>query len=111
MNHPETQAGSIRIALAQISTQVGNCVANTDRVIEIIQRAKQELNARVVVFPELTLTGYPPEDLLLRADFLAQCTAQIARIAEAAREVAVVIGAPQRRPNSNQLINAALVLD
>jgi NAD+ synthase (glutamine-hydrolysing) len=112
MNHPETQIGSIRIALAQIGTQVGNCVANADRVIETIHRAKQELNARVIVFPELTLTGYPPEDLLLRADFLAQCSAQIARIATAAHDVAVVIGAPQRRtPHTTQLINAALVID
>jgi NAD+ synthase (glutamine-hydrolysing) len=112
MSLPNSQTGSIRVALAQISTQVGDCVANADRVIELIQRAKRELNARVIVFPELTLTGYPPEDLLLRADFLAQCTAQIARIAEAAHDVAVVIGAPQRRtPHTAQLINAALVID
>ena len=111
MNLPATQPGSIRIALAQMSTQVGDCIANADRVIELIERAKKTLNARVIVFPELTLTGYPPEDLLLRADFLAQCTAQIARITAAAQEVAVVIGAPQQNPANGTLINAALVID
>ncbi len=116
-----TEAGAVRIALAQVSTQVGNCIANADRVIETISRARQELGARVVVFPELTLTGYPPEDLLLRHDFLAQCDAQIERIATAAHDMAVIIGAPRRMNGSTgihqpddtpaALENAAIVID
>ncbi len=112
MSIPAVEPGSIRIALAQIGTQVGDCIANADRVIETIKRAKHELNARVVVFPELTLTGYPPEDLLLRDDFLTQCSAQIERIAAAASDIAVVIGAPLRLTlDSSRLINAAIVID
>lgn len=112
MSLPAVEPGSIRIALAQIGTQVGDCIANADRVIETIKRAKHELNARVVVFPELTLTGYPPEDLLLRDDFLTQCSAQIERIAAAASDIAVVIGAPLRLTlDSSRLINAAIVID
>ncbi|MHB9021386.1 MAG: NAD+ synthase [Halothiobacillus sp.] len=112
MSLPAVESGSIRIALAQIGTQVGDCIANADRVIETIKRAKHELNARVVVFPELTLTGYPPEDLLLRDDFLTQCSTQIERIAAAASDIAVVIGAPLRLTlDSSRLINAAIVID
>lgn len=102
--------GCIRIALAQISTQVGNCVGNADRMLAAIARARQELQAQVIVFPELTLTGYPPEDLLLRADFLAQCEAQVHRIAAAAPDLTVIFGLPNRLSNG-QLTNAALVLD
>ncbi len=104
------QPGAIRITLAQISTQVGNCVGNADRMIAAIVRARQEMAAQVIVFPELTLTGYPPEDLLLRADFLAQCEAQIYRIAAAAPDMAVIFGLPARLPDG-RLGNTAVVLD
>lgn len=109
------EAPSLRIALAQISTRVGDCVANADRVIDMIARAQRELGARVIVFPELTLTGYPPEDLLLREDFLVQCETQLERIAQAAGKMAVVIGTPlrlpERAPNGHDLANAAVVID
>ncbi|MDA3875708.1 MAG: hypothetical protein PF483_01320, partial [Halothiobacillus sp.] len=90
--------GALRIALAQITTRVGDCVANANRVIDMMARARQELDARVIVFPELTLTGYPPEDLLLREDFLVQCETQLERIAQAAGDMAVIIGTPLRLP-------------
>ncbi|ANJ67206.1 NAD+ synthase [Halothiobacillus diazotrophicus] len=110
-----SDASALRIALAQITTRVGDCVANADRVIEMMARARRELGARVVVFPELTLTGYPPEDLLLREDFLAQCETQLARIAEAAGDMAVVIGAPLRVPDDAPpglaITNAAVVIE
>lgn len=110
-----TDASALRIALAQITTRVGDCVANADRVIEMMGRARQELGARVIVFPELTLTGYPPEDLLLREDFLAQCEAQLERIAQVAGDMAVVIGTPLRAstptPNGQNITNAAVVID
>ena len=107
--------GALRIALAQITTRVGDCVANANRVIDMMVRARQELGARVIVFPELTLTGYPPEDLLLREDFLVQCEAQLERIALAAGDMAVVIGTPLRLPGhplkAHGIANAAVVID
>jgi len=99
---------SLRIALAQLSTRVGDCQANADRMLELVQRAKDELQARVVVFPELALTGYPPEDLLLRTDFLANCEAAVERIAREAGDMTVVVGAPGHM--DGHLQNQALVI-
>ncbi len=61
---------SIKIAIAQINFLVGNIAANAQHIIESAHQAR-ELGADIVVFPELTITGYPAEDLLLRKDFIA----------------------------------------
>lgn len=102
-------APSLRIVLAQVSTRVGDCQANADRVLEWVQRARAELQARVIVFPELTLTGYPPEDLLLRADFLTSCKAAVDRIAREAGDITIIIGAPGHM--DGHLQNQALVIE
>ena len=57
---------TLNILMAQMNTLVGDFEGNTTRVIEIVKRAEAVHEAPVVVFPELTLSGYPPEDLLLR---------------------------------------------
>jgi len=56
----------IQIALAQINLCVGDINGNTQRIIGKIHQAKDELHADIVIFPELAITAYPPEDLLLR---------------------------------------------
>ena len=56
---------TIRIVMAQINLHVGDLKGNADQVIQAVIRARDELKADLVIFPELTLTGYPPEDLLL----------------------------------------------
>ena len=56
---------SLRVGLAQINTTVGDLDGNVARVLEYVGRARN-LGVDVVAFPELTVTGYPPEDLLLR---------------------------------------------
>ena len=56
----------LKIAIAQVNLLVGDIEGNADKVIETAKNAQQHLGADAVVFPELTLTGYPPEDLLLR---------------------------------------------
>ncbi|HTM01466.1 MAG TPA: nitrilase-related carbon-nitrogen hydrolase, partial [Candidatus Omnitrophota bacterium] len=61
----------VRIALAQVNPTVGDLPGNTRKVIEFIGRAR-EMGAELVAFPELVLTGYPPEDLLLRPEFIDQ---------------------------------------
>lgn len=60
----------LRIVLAQLNFTVGDIEANFEKHCEAAKRARDELKADVIVFPELSLTGYPPEDLLLRNDFI-----------------------------------------
>ena len=59
---------TIRIAIAQINTTVGDFTGNAAKVLDYIQKA-QRGGAQLIVFPELTITGYPPEDLLLKEKF------------------------------------------
>lgn len=100
----------LKIALAQINTRVGDCHANASRVIEMVERARKEIDARLVVFPELTISGYPPEDLLLRNDFVDSCERELARIATQVGNVAVMIGTPGRDADGH-LQNQAVVID
>ena len=69
----------VRIAMAQTNTTVGDLEGNTTKTIEAIQRAKEE-NIDIVTFPELTITGYPPQDLLLKPQFLTDNRDMLDRI-------------------------------
>ncbi len=84
----------LRLALAQMNPTVGDLEGNTNAVLAILDEAKSR-GAHVAVFPEMAVTGYPPEDLLLRPQFLADAKTQLDRIVEASRGVAVVVGAPE----------------
>ncbi|WP_457095444.1 NAD+ synthase [Lysobacter sp. P5_B9] len=86
---------TLRIAMAQFDFPVGAVAKNADRLIEMIASARDEYGADVVLFPELALSGYPPEDLLLRPAFLADCEAAIGRIARAATGIVAIVGWPQ----------------
>jgi hypothetical protein len=59
----------LRVALAQINTTVGDLVGNRDKILAWMDRAR-EMKANIVAFPEMAITGYPPEDLLLKPDFV-----------------------------------------
>lgn len=98
---------SIKIALAQLNFSVANIKANSAAIINAANQARQQL-ADVVVFPELCVTGYPPEDLLLRDDFIRQAEQAVSVIAAQVHGIDVVIGYPQRK--NGQLYNAAAVL-
>ncbi len=105
----------LRIAIAQLNLMVGDIPGNARRVIENIHKARDVLGAHVVIFPELTLTGYPPEDLLLRPDLYPRVDGALRDIAQATRGVAknidVVIGYPRRSDqNSNTIHNACAYL-
>ncbi len=85
----------LRFALAQQDFTVGAVSANADRVIELATAARN-LEARLLVCPELALCGYPPEDLLLRPGFLDACDAAVARIAKGCQGIDVLLGHPVR---------------
>ena len=99
----------MNICMAQINTLVGDIAGNTQRVLEVATRLRAEQSADLVVFPELTLTGYPPEDLLMRAN-LGQRTerALTSLCRELPKDMTVVIGYP--RVKGQGLFNAAGVI-
>ena len=99
---------SLRIALAQFDFPVGAIASNADRIAAMIAEARDEYRAGLVLFPELALSGYPPEDLLLRPSFLADCEAALQRIAESTHGIVAVVGWPQAA--GAVVYNAASVL-
>ena len=82
---------SFRLALAQLNPTVGDIEGNTARIIEFVEQAR-ERGADLVAFPELAITGYPPEDLLFKTSFLQANVAAMQRVVAAARDIAVVVG-------------------
>ncbi len=96
----------VRVALAQINTTVGDLRANAKLVEKMVRRAADG-GAAIVAFPELTLSGYPPEDLLFRRRFVSDCEALLGDLACSSGETAVVIGYPRRVGGT--LRNAAAV--
>ncbi len=88
----------LRLAMAQIDLLVGDVSANTERVIESAHRARDELDADLIVFPELTLTGYPPEDLLLRPGLQALVDTALDRIRTQLSGIHVLVGHPEQTP-------------
>lgn len=85
----------INIVMAQINPLVGDIQGNTDTVIRYIQEAQEQYQADVVIFPELTLCGYPPEDLLLRDSMNTRIQAALDRLASESFSSAVVLGYPR----------------
>ncbi|MDR2872769.1 MAG: NAD+ synthase [Xanthomonadaceae bacterium] len=98
----------LRIALAQFDFPVGAVARNAERIAQMIIQARDEHHADLVVFPELAVSGYPPEDLLMRAGFVADCAAVLRRIAEQVRGIVAVVGWPEY--DGVRLYNAASVL-
>ena len=90
-------AATVRIALAQANFLVGDIDGNTDKVIDLAVKARDELSANAIVFPELTLTGYPPEDLLLRRGLYEQVDEGLSRILEEIAGIDVILGYPVRK--------------
>jgi NAD+ synthase (glutamine-hydrolysing) len=84
----------VRVALAQINTVVGDIDGNADRVAAALADAV-EAGADVALVPELAISGYPPEDLLLRPAFAAACRAALERVARGVRRGLAVVGFPE----------------
>jgi NAD+ synthase (glutamine-hydrolysing) len=83
----------VRLALAQMNTVVGDLSGNRDRIVARIEQAR-EAGADLVLFPELAVTGYPPEDLLLRPGFLRAAAATLDAIAAETKDIAALVGTP-----------------
>ncbi|MBI5178407.1 MAG: NAD+ synthase [Nitrospinae bacterium] len=97
----------IRIALAQVNPVMGDFAGNERLIAGQIAKAR-EAGAALVVFPELVVTGYPPEDLLYKRKFITQSWAVVDRLASATRGIAAIIGFPHEREGN--LFNAAAVM-
>tara|TARA_R110002072_G_scaffold302854_1_gene489181 strand:+ start:16668 stop:18356 length:1689 start_codon:yes stop_codon:yes gene_type:complete len=105
----ENLMSTLNILMAQMNTLVGDFDGNTTKVIESIVQAEQQYENPVVVFPELTLSGYPPEDLLLRPSIEPRVTQSLSRICDAmVGSGYAVIGYPLRVEGT--LYNVAGVL-
>ena len=96
---------SFRLALAQINTTVGDIPGNTAKILDYLERARQA-HADLVAFPELAITGYPPEDLVLRPAFLKDNLAAMETVVAASRGIAVMVGFVSVDPDT---ANAAAV--
>ena len=101
-------SNTLRIALAQFDFPVGDVAGNEARIAAMIAEARDGHGADLVLFPELAISGYPPEDLLLRPRFLADCEAALQRIAATTQGIVAVVGWPQSA--GSVVYNAASVL-
>ena len=99
-------ASPLRVALAQIDATVGDIQGNARKISDYTARAREH-GAQLVVFPELCLTGYPPEDLLLKPDFLDAASAALDELASQTRGIVALLGFPER---AEDVYNAAALL-
>ncbi len=98
---------TIRVALAQINPTVGDLAGNTDLVIDYIGLART-IGADLIAFPELALTGYPPEDLLLKPHFVRDNLEALDRVIGAAEGLIVIVGFVDT--DGSDIYNAAAVI-
>ncbi len=97
---------AVQLCLIQERFLVGDIKANTRKILSLMQQAEQE-GADIAIFPELALSGYPPEDLLMRQGFIRQTEEAIRQIASSSTDMIVVFGAPVH--HENLLYNSAVV--
>ena len=98
----------VHIAFAQLNFWVGDIVGNVEKMIAAADVACTQRQADVIVFSELSLTGYSPEDLLLRKDFLDAADQGVERLRQYSSNIAMIVGAPVRQ--QGKLYNSALYL-
>ncbi|EON90688.1 NAD+ synthetase [Marinobacter lipolyticus SM19] len=104
-----TSTRKLCVVMAQLDFLVGDIQGNTQAVIEAAQKAHNEHGADILVFPELCLTGYPPEDLLLRPSLELRVSEALETLRGANLKPAIVIGAPVRQ--GGLLYNSAVVIE
>lgn len=97
---------TVRIALAQINPTVGELEGNAEKIISFI-RAAEDYSADIIAFPELSVTGYPPEDLLLKPQFIRDNLDALKKIKEEVWDITAIIGFVDRK---NDIYNAAAII-
>ncbi len=97
----------LTVALAQLDLIVGDMAGNTARILDYSERARDELQADLVVFPELALSGYPPEDLLFHSGLRRRVNDSLDEIRERARGIAVLVGFPEYQDDT--IYNSSVV--
>ncbi len=98
----------LRFALAQLNYMVGDIEGNVGKIISAAQRARDELGADAVVFTELAISGYPPDDLLLRQDFIQACQRGLERVRYHIAGIEMIVGFPEYY--ESKVYNSAAVL-
>src|SRR5688500_15088967 len=98
--------GRLRVALAQMNVTVGDLTGNARAISDRIEQARAA-GAHVVAFPELAITGYPPEDLLLKPSFIVANRAALMGLQAATKDITAIVGFVDRE---GDLFNAAAVL-
>ena len=102
---------NVTVVMGQIDPIVGDISGNVDLIIEAAKRAKNESQADIIVFPEMTITGYPPEDLLLRDGLYPQINQALNRICEAVTDIVCVVGYPMMDELGERFNMAAWIED
>lgn len=104
----------LNLVMAQLNFLVGDIEGNADKVIANALHAEKEFNADLVIFPELCLTGYPPEDLLLRPGLYLRLNAALRKIQDAVKKTSIIIGYPSQTTdgvyNSGTLIEGGQII-
>lgn len=99
---------NLRIAIAQINPCVGDIDGNTKKIVSYALRAQKKLKADIVVFPEMAVTGYPPEDLLLRNELYIEVQKSLEFIRKKVKNIHIIVGHPTIF--KNQKYNAASII-
>lgn len=101
----------MKILAAQVNPTIGALKENTDKIIQAIEYGKS-VHAELILFPELTLTGYPPQDLLLLPSFIREIDKQLERIIASSSQISVVVGLPRPHFENKEknLFNSAAVI-
>ncbi len=107
MEISESTNKTIRIALAQINVTVGDLSGNVKKISKYIENAKQYY-ADIIAFPELTITGYPPEDLLLRPQFIQDNLMSLQQVIKQSKGITCIVGLADRV--EDHLYNGAAVI-
>src|SRR2546427_12178105 len=101
------QASQLRLAMAQINVVVGDVEGNAQKIIEWLDRAR-DADADIVTFSELALTGYPPEDLLLKPQFIDANLAALDKIFSRTRDITALVGFVYRQ---NDIFNTHAIAE
>jgi len=98
---------AIKVAMAQLDFLVGDIEGNSNKIIAACKKAHDQ-QAQLIVFPELALTGYPPEDLLLRPELYQRCDVALQNIVASVKDIDVILGYPKQTDKG--LLNIAGVI-